>query len=155
METIKLTHELIDVFFGGMDLDELKELEELAEQGAVLDPTSGEIILHNTGTGIYTDYFIKAFYLNEDERPYQVGSEKLVVASQKNSYGEDYQYICIGESPIGSDGWDLAMAWDPNNKECYGSDFKVYQLRVETAKDEWEEFPIWFDNREDATIYFN
>ena len=155
MENIKLTDSMINRFFGGLDSDCLEQVKNLVEQGAVLNPISGEIILNNTRTGIFTDYFDLAFYLDEEEKPYQVGSENLVVASRKNPYGDDYQYICIEDSPLGSDGWDSAMAWDPNSKECYGADRRVYQLQIETFDGEWEEFPIWFESREDATIYFN
>ena len=155
MKNIKMNETLINKFFGGMDSDCIEQVKELAKQGAVLNPLSGELILNNTRTNIFTDYFNNAFYLDEDEHPYQVGSEKLVVASRKNPYGDDYQYICIEESPIGSDGWDSAMAWDLNSKECYGADCRVYQLQIEVEEDEWEEFPIWFESREDATIYFN
>ena len=35
------------------------------------------------------------------------------------------------------------------------SDFRVYQLQIETFDGEWESYPIWFESREDATIYFN
>ena len=155
MKNIKLTGSMINRFFGGLDSDCLEQVKELIEQGAVLNPLSGELILNNTRTGIFTEYLNTAFFIDEDEKPYQVGSEKLVVASRKNPYGDDYQYICIEESPIGSDGWDSAMAWDPNSKECYGADCRVYQFQIETSEDEWEEFPIWFKSREDATIYFN
>ena len=152
---MKLTNSMINRFFGGMDNDCLKQVKNLVDQGAVLNPLSRELILNNTRTGIFTDYFNNAFYLDEDEKPYQVGSEKLVVASRKNPYGDDYQYICIEESPLGSDGWDSAMAWDPNSQECYGTECRMYRLQIEIAEDEWEEFPIWFESREDATIYFN
>ena len=155
MKNIKLTDSMIDRFFGGMDSDCLEKVKELVEKGAVLNPLSGELILNNTRTGIFTEYFKYAFYLDEDEKPYQVGSEKLVAASRKNPYGDDYQYICIEESPMGSDGWDSAMAWDPNSQECYGTECRVYQFQIETSEDEWEEFPFWFESREDATIYFN
>ena len=155
MENIKLTDSMIDRFFGGLDSDCIEQVKELAKQGAVLNPLSRELVLNNTRTGIFTDYFDLAFYLDEDEKPYQVGSEKLVVASRKNPYGDDYQYICIEQNPMGSDGWDSAMAWDPNSKECYGVDCRVYQFQIETSEDEWEEFPIWFESREDAIIYFN
>ena len=155
MKNIKLNDSLINRFFGGMDNDCLEQIKNLVEQGAMLNPLSGELVLNNTRTNIFTEYFNFAFYLDEDEKPYQVGSEKLVVASRKNPYGDDYQYICIDESPLGSDGWDSAMAWDPNSKECYGTECRVYQFQIETAEDEWEEFPIWFESRDDATIYFN
>lgn len=154
MENIKLNESMINRFFGEMDNDCLEQLKELAQQGAVLNPLSGELVLNNTRTNIFTEYFKYAFFIDEDEKPYQVGSEKLVVASRKNPYGDDYQYICIEESPLGSDGWDSAMAWDPNSKECYGTDCRVYQLQIEIAENEWEEFPIWFESREDAIIYF-
>ena len=155
MKNIKLNESMINRFFGGLDSDCLEEVRSLVEQGAVLNPLSGELVLNNTRTGVFTDYFKYAFYLDEDEKPYQVGSEKLVVASRKNPYGDDYQYICIEESPLGSDGWDSAMAWDPNSEECYGANCRVYQFQIEIAEDEWEEFPIWFESREDAIIYFN
>ena len=141
MKNIKSNESMINRFFGAMDNDCLEKVRNLVEQGAVLNPLSGELILNNTRTGIFTDYFKYAFFIDEDERPYQVGSEKIVVASRKNPYGDDYQYICIEESP--------------NGKECYGTDCRVYQFQIETSEDEWEELPIWFESREDATIYFN
>lgn len=127
MENIKLNEQLINKFFGGLDSDCLEQVKALVKQGA--------------------------FFIDEDEKPYQVGSEKLVVASRKNPYGDGYQYICIEESPMGSDGWDSAMAWDPNSKECYGTECRVYKLQIEVEEGEWEEFPIWFEDRESATIF--
>lgn len=155
MKNIKLNEAMINRFFGGMDNDCIEQVKNLVEQGAVVNPLSGELVLNNTRTDIFTNYFKYAFFIDEDERPYQVGSEKLVVASRKNPFGDDYQYICIEESPIGSDGWDSAMAWDPNSKECYGTECRVYQFQIETAEDEWESYPIWFESRDDATVYFN
>ena len=152
---IEMNENLVNKFFGGMDLDCLENIRALVEQGAVLNPLSGELVLNNTRTGIFTDYFEFAFYLDEDKKPYQVGDQRLAIASRKNPFGEDWQYICIEESPMGSDGWDSAMAWDPNSQECYGADCRVYQLQIEIAEDEWEEFPFWFENREDATIFLN
>ena len=154
MKNIKLTNSMVDKFFGGMDSDCIEQVKALVEQGAILNPLSGELVLNNTRTGIFTDYLNTAFFIDEDEKPYQVGGEKLVVASRKNPYGDDYQYICIEESPIGSDGWDSAMAWDPNSKECFGSSCRVYRLQIETFDGEWDSYPIWFESREDATIYF-
>ena len=60
MKNIKLNEELIDIFFGGMDSECLNQVKDLVEQGAVLNPLSGELILNNTRTGIYTDYFTNA-----------------------------------------------------------------------------------------------
>ena len=57
MRNIKLNKSLVNKFFGDLDADCLEEVIRLVEQGAVLDPLSGEIILYNTGTGIFTDYF--------------------------------------------------------------------------------------------------
>ena len=64
METIKLNDELILKFFGGMDSDCIEQVKELAEQGAVINPTTGEIIINNTRTCIFTDYFRKDFLNN-------------------------------------------------------------------------------------------
>ena len=61
METIKLNDQLISKFFGGMDSDCLEQVKALIEQGAVLDPISGELVLNNTRTGVFTDYFKKEF----------------------------------------------------------------------------------------------
>lgn len=143
MENIKLNEKLIGKFFSGMDNDCLEQVQHLVEQGAVLNPLSGELVLNNTRTGIFTDYFDEAFYLDEDEKPHQ-GKK---IASRKNPYGDDYQYICV-ESPDGSDGWDSARAWDPNSREPYGTECKVYQFRIDG-----EEFPIWFESRDDAAIF--
>ena len=151
---IEMNENLVEKFFGGMDAECLEQVRKLEEYGnLLLDARTGELFANSIGQKIYTDYFKYAFFIDEDEHPYQVGSEKLVIASRKNPYGDDYQYICIGESPLGSDGWDSAMAWDPNSKECYGTECRVYQLQIEVKEDEWEEFPIWFKSREDATIF--
>ena len=153
MKNIKLNNTLINKFFGGLDSDCLEEVRSLVEQGAVLNPLSGELVLDNARTGIFTDYFELAFFIDEDEKPYQVGDQRLAIASRKNPFGSDWQYICIEENPVGSDGWDSAMAWDPNSQECYGADCRVYQLQIEVEEGEWKEFPIWFEDRESATIF--
>ena len=54
---IFLSDSMINRFFGGMDNDCIEQIKELAKQGAVLNPLSGELILNNTRTGIRTDYF--------------------------------------------------------------------------------------------------
>ena len=59
MEKLKLTETLIDKFFGGMDNDCLEQVENLVEQGAVLNVVTGELILNDTRTGIFTDFFFK------------------------------------------------------------------------------------------------
>ena len=57
MEKLQLNDQLISKFFGGLDSDCLEQVKELAQQGAVINPISGEIIINNTRTGIFTDYF--------------------------------------------------------------------------------------------------
>ena len=152
MENIKLNESSLNKLFGDMDSDCLEQVKALVEQGAVLNPLSGEIIFNNTRTDIYTDYFSSAFFIDEDERPYSKSDANLCIASRKNPYGDDYQYICIEESPRGSDGWGSAMAWDPNSQDCYGVDCRVYQLQIEKADGKWESYPIWFESRDDAII---
>ena len=55
MEKIKLNESMINRFFGGMDSDCIEQVKELVEQGAVLNPLNGELVLNNTRTGIFTD----------------------------------------------------------------------------------------------------
>ena len=57
MKNIRLNDQLISRFFGGMDSDCLEQVKDLVEQGAVLNPLSGELIIDNTRTGVFTDYF--------------------------------------------------------------------------------------------------
>ena len=59
MKNIRLNDQLISRFFGEMDNDCLDQLKNLVDQGAVLNPVTGEIIINNTRTGIFTDYFKK------------------------------------------------------------------------------------------------
>ena len=58
---IKLTQELVDKFFCGMDSDCLEQVKDLAQQGAVINPTTGEIVLNNIRTNIFTDYFVGGY----------------------------------------------------------------------------------------------
>lgn len=60
MKNIKLNEQLINKIFGGMDNDCLEQVTNLVEQGAILNPISGEIIINNVKTGIFTDYFTNA-----------------------------------------------------------------------------------------------
>ena len=57
MKNIRLNDQLISRFFGGMDSDCLEQVKDLVEQGALLNPLSGELIIDNTRTGVFTDYF--------------------------------------------------------------------------------------------------
>ena len=59
MKTIKLDGNLIGKFFGGMDSDCLAQVQHLAQQGAVINPTTGEIVLNNIRTSVFTDYFTR------------------------------------------------------------------------------------------------
>lgn len=154
---IEMTENLVEKFFGGMDAECLEQVKKLEEKGnLLLNAKTGELFQNAIGTKIYTDYFQNAFYKDEDYHPYQVSDTSLCIASRKtDSNAEPYQYICIEQNPMGSDGWDLAQAWDVNSETCYGSECRVYQLQIEIFEDEWESFPIWFENREDATIFLN
>ena len=137
MKKINLNKDLINIFFSEMDSDCLSQVKDLAQQGAVLDPLNGELVLNNIRTRIFTDYFKWAFFLDEDEKPHQ---GKLVIASRKNPYGDDWQYICI-KSPDGSDS-AMARAWDPNSREPYGTECEIYQFQIDG-----ESYPIWFESR--------
>lgn len=149
MENIKLNKSMINKFFGGMDLDCIEQVKGLVEQGAVLNPKDGNLYLGNTNQHIGTDYFTNAWYYERDD--YSVGDQTIIIAT--NPSEADYDFVKIECSPVGSDGWDLAQPYNNITDECFGSDFRVYQLQIETAEDEWEEFPSWFEDRESATIY--
>ena len=151
MKNIRLNDQLVSKFFGGLDSDCLEKVKELVEQGAVLNLKDGNLYLGNTNQHIGTDYFNNAWYYERDD--YSVGDQTVIIATHPSD--ADYDFVKIECSPVGSDGWDLAQQYNNTTNECYGSNFKVYQLQIEVEEDEWEEFPIWFDSREDATIYFN
>ena len=151
MKNIKLNESMINRFFGGMDSDCLEQVRSLVEQGAVLNPNDGNLYLGNTNQHIGTDYFNSAWYYVRDD--YSVGDQTVIIATHPSE--ADYDFVKIECSPVGSDGWDIAQPYNNKTDGCYGSDFRVYQLQIETSEDDWEEFPIWFESREDATIYFN
>ena len=148
---IFLNDSMINRFFGGMNSDCIEQVKALVEQGAVLNLNDGNLYIGNTNQHIGTDYFNNAWYYERDD--YSVGDQTVVIATHPSD--ADYDFVKIESSPVGSDGWDLAQPYNNTTDECFGSDFKVYQLQIETSEDEWEEFPIWFGSREDATIYFN
>ena len=148
---IFLNDSMVDRFFGGLDSDCLEQVKALVEQGAVLNLKDGNLYLGNTNQHIGTDYFSSAWYYERDD--YSVGDQTVIIATRPSD--ADYDFVKIECSPVGSDGWDLAQQYNNTTDECYGSDFRVYQLQIETSEDEWEEFPIWFESHEDATIYFN
>ena len=151
METIKLNQTMINRFFGGMDSDCIEQVKELVDKGAVLNLKDGNLYLGNTNQHIGTDYFNSAWYYERDD--YSVGDQTVIIATHPSD--ADYDFIKIECSPVGSDGWDLAQMYNSTTDECYGTDCRVYQLQIEVEEDEWEEFPIWFESRDDAIIYFN
>ena len=151
MKNIKLNEKLINKFFGGLDSDCLEQVKELVEQGAVLNLKDGNLYIGNTNQHIGTDYFSNAWYYERDD--YSVGDQTVVIATHPTD--ADYDFVKIECSPVGSDGWDLAQQYNNVTDECFGSEFKVYQLQIETVDGGWNSYPIWFESREDATIYFN
>ena len=151
MKNIKLTDSMVDRFFFLMKSECIEPVNNLEEQGAVLNLKDGNLYLGNTNQHIGTDYFNNAWYYERDD--YSAGDQTVIIATRPSD--ADYDFIKIECSPVGSDGWDLAQQYNNTTDECFGSDFKVYQLQIEISEDEWEEFPIWFESREDATIYFN
>ena len=150
MKNIKLNESMINRFFGGMDNDCLEQVTDLVKQGAVISLNDGNLYLNNINQHIGTDYFSSAWYYERDD--YSVGDQTVIIATHPGE--SDYDFVKIEYSPVGSDGWDLAQPYNNNTDECYGSEFKVYQLQIEVEEDEWEKFPIWFESRDDATIYF-
>ena len=56
IKNIKLNENLLNKFFGGMDSECLAQVQHLVEQGAVLNTITGELVLNNIRTGIFTDY---------------------------------------------------------------------------------------------------
>ena len=151
METIKLNQTMINRFFGGMDSDCIEQVKNLAQQGAVLNIKDGNLYLGNVNQHIGTDYFSNAWYYERDD--YSVGDQTVIIATHPSD--ADYDFVKIEYSPVGSDGWDLAQPYNNTTDECFGSDFRVYQLQIETFDGEWDSYPIWFESRDDATIYFN
>lgn len=150
MRNIKLNENLINKFFGGLDSDCIEQVKELVEKGAVLNLNDGNLYLNNINQHIGTDYFNNAWYYERDD--YSVGDQTVIIATHPSE--ADYDFIKIECSPVGSDGWDLAQPYNNTTDECFGSDFRVYQLQIEVKEDEWEEFPIWFEDRESATISY-
>ena len=148
---IFLNDSMINRFFGGMDSDCIEQVKELVDKGAVLNLKDGNLYLGNTNQHIGTDYFNSAWYYERDD--YSVGDQTVIIAT--HPCDADYDFVKIECSPVGSDGWDLAQPYNNTTDECFGSDFRVYQLQIETFDGEWDSYPIWFESREDATIYFN
>lgn len=157
METIKLTHELIDVFYKNMDSECLEELhKELDKQDLYLkvDDRGSEVVNRSyTRLSIPTNYFDGAFvYI---DKAYSVGDERLVYAKMQDETQDVYAKIEC--EPIGSDGYDTAMLWDmENNEPLDNKEFRLYPLTIIDEKaDKVMIYDIWVNNTSYAYIHIN
>ena len=158
METIKLTHELIDIFYKNMDSDCLKELhDELDKQDLYLlvDERSSDVVTRdNTHLSIPTNYFDGSFVYTK--KAYSVGDERLVYAKMQD---ETYDvYAKIECEPLGSDGYDTAMLWDMEKDESLKNheEFRLYPLTIiDEKEDEVTIYDIWVNNTSYAYIHIN
>ena len=158
METIKLTHELIDIFYKNMDSDCLEELhKELDKQGLYLrvDDRGSDIVnKNNRHLSIPTNYFDGAFVFNKIA--YSVGDERLVYAKMQDETHDVYAKIEC--EPIGSDGYNTAMLWDMEKDEPLKDheEFRLYPLTiVDEKEDEVMIYDIWVNNTSYAYIHIN
>ena len=132
METIKLTHELIDIFYKNMDSECLEELhKELDKQGLYLrvDDRGSDIVnKNNRHLSIPTNYFDGSFVFNKIA--YSVGDERLVYAKMQDETLDVYVKIECG--PLGSDGYDTAMFWDMEKDEPLKDheELRLYPLTI-------------------------
>ena len=158
METIKLTHELIDVFYKNMDSDCLKELhKELDKQDLYLkvDERGSDVVTRSyTHLSIPTNYFDGAFlYI---DKAYSVGDERLVYAKMQDETHDVYAKIEC--EPLGSDGYDTAMFWDMEKDEPLKDheEFRLYPLTIiDEATDKVMIYDIWVNNTSYAYIHIN
>ena len=158
METITLTHGLINVFYRNMDSDCLEELhKELDKQDLYLqiDDRGSDIVTRgNRHLSIPTNYFDGAFlYI---DKAYSVGDERLVYAKMQDETLDVYAKIEC--KPLGSDGYDTAMFWDMDNNEPLKDheEFRLYPLTIideETGK--VMIYDIWVNNTSYAYIHIN
>ena len=66
--------------------------------------------------------------------------------------GEDYYYVTkdnnelvkLDNCPRGNDGWSELE-----------DGTRVWQLQIEVDEDEWESYPVWFEDKDKAYIFFN
>ena len=158
METIKLTHELIDVFYKNMDSDCLEELhKELDKQDLYLkvDDRGSEVVNRSyTRLSLPTNYFDGAFlYIYE---AYSVGDERIVYAKMQDEIYDVYAKIEC--EPLGSDGYDTAMFWDMEKDEPLKDheEFRLYPLTIiDEKEDEVMIYDIWVNNTSYAYIHIN
>lgn len=158
METIKLTHELIDVFYKNMDSECLEELhKELDKQDLYLkvDDRGSEVVNRSyTRLSLPTNYFDGAFlYI---DKAYSVGDERIVYAKMQDETQDVYAKIEC--EPIGSDGYDTAMFWDMEKDEPLKDheEFRLYPLTIIDEKmDKVMIYDIWVNNVSYAYIHIN
>ena len=158
METIKLTHELIDVFYKNMDSECLEELhKELNKQGLYLrvDDRGSDIInKNNRHLSIPTNYFDGSFVFSKIA--YSVGDERLVYAKMQDETLDVYAKIECG--PHRSDGYDTAMFWDTETDEPLKDreELRLYPLTIiDDKEDDVTIYDIWVNNTSYAYIHIN
>ena len=158
METIKLTHELIDVFYKNMDIECLEELHnELDKQDLYLkvDDKGSDLVTRSyTHLSIPTNYFDGSFVFNKIA--YSVGDERLVYAKMQDETLD--VYVKIECEPLGSDGYDTAMFWDMEKDEPLKDheEFRLYPLTIINKKeDDIMIYDIWVNNTSYAYIHIN
>ena len=157
MEKIKLTHELIDVFYGNMDSDCLQELhKKLDKQDLYLtvDERGSDVVTRsNTHLSIPTNYFDGSFvYMNN---AYCVGTKRIVYAQMQD---ENYDvYVKIECYPIGSDGYDTALFWNmEKNEPIHHEEFRLYPLTIiDEETDKVKIYDIWLNNTSYAYVHVN
>lgn len=158
METIKLTHELIDVFYKNMDSECLEELhKELDKQDLYLrvDDRGSDVVTRSyTHLSLPTNYFDGAFvYI---DKAYSVGDERIVYAKMQDETHDVYAKIEC--EPLGSDGYDTAMFWDMKKDEPLKGheEFRLYPLTIiDEKEDEVTIYDIWVNNISYAYIHIN
>lgn len=158
MEKIKLTHELLDVFYGNMDSACLEELhKELDKQDLYLlvdERTSDVVTSDNTHLSIITNYFDGSFVYTK--KAYSVGDERLIYAQMQDSHID--MYVKIECEPLGSDGYDTALFWDMEKDEPLKDheEFRLYPLTIiDEETDEVTIYDIWVNNTSYAYIHIN
>ena len=158
METIKLTHELIDVFYADMDRECLDELHnELDKQSLYLrvdDRGSDVVTRNNRHLSMPTNYFDGAFVF--DKLAYSVGDERLIYAKMQAEALDVYVKIECG--PHGSDGYDTAMFWDTETDEPLKDreELRLYPLTIiDDKEDDVTIYDIWVDSTSYAYIHVN
>lgn len=135
---IEMNEALIDVFFGGMDSECLEQIKKLeAEGGLLLNIKTGGLVRKCIGQHIYTDYFKGAYFFVN--KAYSVGDEQIYYVTKDNN-----ELVKLDNCPRGNDGWSELE-----------DGTRVWQLQIEVDEDEWESYPVWFEDKDKAYIFFN